>query len=753
MKKVFRALLICMLVVALVATTFAIPVSAANVDEENSVGKVFEDKRVRSNDSQVTYIVVKFPDGVSFCGTGFIFAKNAIMTAAHVIYDKDHGGFAKNITVYPGGKNGQAYSAKICSFDASIIAKEFGYSWDYGRDWAILQTSVNIGDIYGYFGFTTEVKTNDTLTLTGFHSDKNFDQYSESGKPCIIDPGEFYHKISMTPGASGSPLYNKDSRKVVGVCTADSPDYNKAARITNYVYDQMLAYRQKTEYRQHYFILYKANGGSGSMDQTTVNYGYTTKLRKNTFENGGVKQFVGWTAYRTSDQKWWYENPNTGETNWYKEGSQPSGWKKAIYNDEASVAKTSSVNLDIIILYAQWKNFTIKYYAEGGSGSMDDSTVYNGTNYALKTNTFTKSHYNFKGWTAYKRFDKKWCYKNPNTGNPEWYKTNPGGWEKYVYENQQIIKNLSSVHNDVVELHAQWSPYTYTIKYKNEDGSGSMSDTKVTYGVATKLRTNTYTSTINRDGKLLAKQFAGWAAYRSSDDKWCYKNPYTGKTDWYKKDKQPTEWVYYLYEDGATIASKHSGVDKDVITLYAQWKNYTINYNNYYSGNGSMDDTKVYYGIAEPLRSNTFTRKGYNFKGWTAYRASDYKWCYKNPTTGDPDWYTEKDGTSLGLEKYIYKDKQSTAYASSTYNDTICMYAQWEKIDLNANISNTDSLLKGDVDKNGELNINDVTMLQRYLAEMIQLDDQQMKAADVDGDGEVNIKDITAMQILINNQA
>ena len=53
---------------------------------------------------------------------------------------------------------------------------------------------------------------------------------------------------------------------------------------------------------------------------------------------------------------------------------------------------------------------------------------------------------------------------------------------------------------------------------------------------------------------------------------------------------------------------------------------------------------------------------------------------------------------------------------------------------------------EGDVDRDGEFGITDVTCTQRMLAEMITLDKTQIRFADFDNDGEVQITDATRMQ-------
>ena len=55
----------------------------------------------------------------------------------------------------------------------------------------------------------------------------------------------------------------------------------------------------------------------------------------------------------------------------------------------------------------------------------------------------------------------------------------------------------------------------------------------------------------------------------------------------------------------------------------------------------------------------------------------------------------------------------------------------------------------GDVDRDGTLSITDVTLIQKYLAELAALDDEQLLLADYLSDGEVNIADATAIQIAI----
>ena len=52
----------------------------------------------------------------------------------------------------------------------------------------------------------------------------------------------------------------------------------------------------------------------------------------------------------------------------------------------------------------------------------------------------------------------------------------------------------------------------------------------------------------------------------------------------------------------------------------------------------------------------------------------------------------------------------------------------------------------GDVNNDGKIDITDATLIQRYAAELEELDDTQLLAADANGDGKVNITDATMIQ-------
>ena len=66
--------------------------------------------------------------------------------------------------------------------------------------------------------------------------------------------------------------------------------------------------------------------------------------------------------------------------------------------------------------------------------------------------------------------------------------------------------------------------------------------------------------------------------------------------------------------------------------------------------------------------------------------------------------------------------------------------------DMTDVLDKSQSTAFGDVDGNGITDIQDVTMVQKYLANLEELSEDALKTSDVDGNSVVDIKDVTAIQ-------
>lgn len=113
-------------------------------------------------------------------------------------------------------------------------------------------------------------------------------------------------------------------------------------------------------------------------------------------------------------------------------------------------------------LYARWtaNTYKVKYNANGGSGTMPDSSHIYGTPSALTTNTFTKFGYSFKGWAT--------TLAKAEAGTVD-------------YANGASVSTLTT--SGTYNLYAVWELYTKVYIYTNKkDGTSKwVPVTKYTY--------------------------------------------------------------------------------------------------------------------------------------------------------------------------------------------------------------------------------------------------------------------------------
>lgn len=208
--------------------------------------------------------------------------------------------------------------------------------------------------------------------------------------------------------------------------------------------------------------------------------------------------------------------------------------------------------------------FTIKYYPNGGSGTMADTIVTYGASTPTRTNTFTYPGHIFTGWHVANLSTGTWRYYNPsNPSQTGWYAqgSQPSGWEKLLYENGESV-GWTVEPGQVASFYAVWT-YGFVVKYNANGGSGSMADTIVRYGVSTPTRMNTFT----RTGHV----FTGWNVKNNSTGKWRYYNPNnTSETGWYAEGSQPSGWQKMVYENGESIG--WTAEPGETITFYAVWE-------------------------------------------------------------------------------------------------------------------------------------------------------------------------------------
>ena len=150
-----------------------------------------------------------------------------------------------------------------------------------------------------------------------------------------------------------------------------------------------------------YTVTFDANGGTGTMVDQTMTYNTSAALRLNTYTKTGYT-FTGWNT-----------------------AADGSGTAYANGKTVRNLAAEGTVTL-----YAQWtpNTITVRFYPNGGVGSMDNQVMTYDVPAALNANNFSKEGYTFAGW-----------------------KTGAGA----TYTDGQVVENLAL--KGVVNLYAQWT--------------------------------------------------------------------------------------------------------------------------------------------------------------------------------------------------------------------------------------------------------------------------------------------------------
>lgn len=235
-----------------------------------------------------------------------------------------------------------------------------------------------------------------------------------------------------------------------------------------------------------------------------------------------------------------YENEYNDNTeislksNLSKPGYTFIGWKDLSDNRLYSLNEKYTIKKADVVFEAVWEaiNYNVSYNANGGTGTMNNSSHTYDASKALNKNTFTKVGYTFKGWS-----------KEQNG--------------EVIYQDEQVVKNLTDIYEDLITLYAVWEANKYTIVYNANSGTGTMENSTFTYDVQGKLSKNTFTKN--------GYKFKGWSTSSS------------GVT---------------VFQDEQSIKNLTT---QGIITLYASWEAVNeVNIDEVISNKYLIKDKKVY---------------------------------------------------------------------------------------------------------------------------------------------------------------
>ena len=404
--------------------------------------------------------------------------------------------------------------------------------------------------------------------------------------------------------------------------------------------------------QDEYTISFDANGGEGTMQSMVTQLTPDKTIPNSTFTKEGY-----------TVKEWNTEADGSGTS--YKSGQSILDFLNSENN---------------IVLYAQWQpiKYTVIFHSNEGLDRTDEQILTYDKREQLTVYPFTYGSYVFLSWNT----------KADGSGT------------SYNYE--QEVLNLTNQNDGVIDLYAIWKKYK--ISYNANGGEGTMDDTFVFCGDSKSLTLNSFTKegyhfghwntqpddtgtsyyngknvTLDSDLELYAIWYPNnygilWynedgTKYKSSysveydkeytfgDYKWTLPTGYTFK-EWNTK-LDGTGDGYVVGDKFKNLVSTNGGTFKFYAILSPI--KYKIRFNSNNSNNETLEQVLT-YDDSSNLLDNNFEYTGYTFTGWN----------------------TEADGSGTS-----YTDKQEVMNLSSTENEILDLYAQWDKncivISYNAN--------------------------------------------------------------------
>ena len=443
-----------------------------------------------------------------------------------------------------------------------------------------------------------------------------------------------------------------------------------------------------------YEIIFNANGGTGTMPNEQMRYDVAKALDMNAFTKVGYT-FTGW-----------------------KEQND----KIKAYADGQEVNNLTEIDGGTVTLLAQWKanGYTIRYDANGGTGTMSDQKMEYDKADSLSSNAFKRTGYTFSGW----RRDDKTNGKS--------------------YRDRESVINLLTDNGSATTMYAQWKANEYTVTFIDGHNGKTITTKTVTYGssvdapsqpshegytttgwdgsldnitadktITLNYRPNKYTVKFNGN----ADDVRGTTADKSME----YDKPDTLTPNGYSRTGYTwTGWSDTANGNGTTYSDKQkvtnlTSEDGGAVTLYAQWKinRYTVTFIDGKT-NDVISRQQVDYGGNATLPSVP-THTGYKPNGWNSdgtnvtgdmtismsYVPISYAIAFdKNSDESNgmmPDQQmTYNEAANLTQNVFIragytfigwntdsnangtqYIDKQSVMNLTSTDGAKVILYAQW----------------------------------------------------------------------------
>lgn len=199
------------------------------------------------------HMVMRFPNGKVYIGSGTMVNRHHVLTAGHCVYSRADGGWATSIQ-FNAGQNGAALP--FGSAMAARLLSVKGYTEDLDSNWdmAMLILDRDLGARTGWFGVITF--GNDArllhkrVNVTGYPGDKGGEQmWTHADAIKSVGAERFFYNIDTMGGQSGSGVWSTfdghQGERVAGIHTTGSSSGNGATRISRAKFDRIVNWFQQ----------------------------------------------------------------------------------------------------------------------------------------------------------------------------------------------------------------------------------------------------------------------------------------------------------------------------------------------------------------------------------------------------------------------------------------------------------------------------------------------------------------------------
>ncbi len=193
--------------------------------------------------------------GTKFQGTGWLAGPSTVITAGHVVFLHDHGGWARSIEVIP-GRDGDRHphGSQTSTVFRSVTrwTEDRDRSFDYGAIFLPPAGAgqLSFGERLGFFGLarlSADELRQLEINLAGYPTDKAAGTvWWQARRLESVASRTLTYTIDTEGGQSGSPLWRVDggARQAVGIHVRGHQSGNAAVRINRKVFDNLVRWTQ-----------------------------------------------------------------------------------------------------------------------------------------------------------------------------------------------------------------------------------------------------------------------------------------------------------------------------------------------------------------------------------------------------------------------------------------------------------------------------------------------------------------------------